>query len=66
MQNEPVDFCKWMAEIEQDPSKKAPTMTVRQFLQLRDHVMGCDSCFMRMNHVLSRAPRETFPKRSEN
>lgn len=48
------DWCKFFAGIEADHTAIAPTLTVREYMQARDHVQSCDSCFNRTERVLAK------------
>lgn len=63
---DPVDFCKYFSDIEADPSAIAPRLTIRQFLQAREHIYGCDVCFNRSERVLVKAPKDVFPSQGTN
>ncbi len=54
-----MDFCKFFSDIEKDPTAIVPPMTVRQLLEAREHVMGCDTCFNRTERVLKKAPKKS-------
>lgn len=58
---DPIDWCKYFADIEADPSAITPRLTVRQWLQAREHVYGCDSCNLRVERVLAKEPKEQLP-----
>lgn len=63
--NDPIDFCKYFADIEADPAAVPPRLTVRQFLQAQEHVYGCDACYVRMERVAARQSQQ-FPERGIN
>jgi hypothetical protein len=63
---DPVDFCKYFADIEANPAAKAPRLTIRQFLQAKEHLYTCDPCFNRTERVIAKAPKEIFPQRGIN
>lgn len=43
-----------------------PKVTVRQMQEAREHLYGCDTCFMRSERVLAKAPKQKFVKPGEN
>lgn len=61
-----MDWCKFFADIEKDPTAKVPDITVRQLFQAKEHVQGCDSCFNRTERTLAKQPKQQFPERSQN
>lgn len=48
------DWCKYFADIEADPTALTPQITVREYLQARDHLQNCDVCFNSSERVLSK------------
>lgn len=63
----PVDWCKYFQDIERDPRAITPRITVRQWLEARNHIQNCDPCSNRVDRVLASAPPESpFPKPKEN
>lgn len=61
-----TDWCKYFADIEADPYATTPQLTVRQFLQAREHIYGCDNCNNRVERVLAREPKQSGPLYGEN
>jgi len=57
MKDDKIDYCKFFSDIEKDPTALVPALTVRQYLEARDHVMNCDNCFNRTERVLQKAPK---------
>jgi hypothetical protein len=66
MMQDPIDFCKYFADIERDPRAHPPRLTIRQFYAAREHVQNCDNCYNRTERVLARAPKTPFPMPGEN
>ncbi len=66
MENQINDWCKYFADIEANPAVHPPRLTIRQFLQAREHLYGCDTCFNRSERVVAQAPKEQFPERGTN
>lgn len=63
---EPIDWCKFFADIEKDPKAIVPRITVRQMIQAREHLANCDNCDLRMQRVEANAPKPKFPERGTN
>lgn len=63
MDKRKIDFCKYFADIEADPSAKTLHLSVREFLQAKQHVYDCDVCYNRMLRVTA---KEQYPDRSQN
>lgn len=49
----PKDWCQFFMDIEANPTAIIPDLTVREYLQARNHVMSCDSCLTRTERVLA-------------
>lgn len=49
-----MDFCEFFRNIEADPYAITPPITVREFIQLRDHLHSCDTCYNRSERVLAK------------
>lgn len=65
---EPIDFCKFFADIEADPKALTPSMTVRQFQMAKEHVNECKRCYDTTERVLAKEIRDNsvFPSRGLN
>jgi len=63
---EPINWCTYFANIEENPKAITPKLTVRQFMEAREHLHRCDVCFNRSERVLAAAPKDVFPKSGEN
>ncbi len=55
-----IDWCKFFANIEANPKAYPPRLTVRQQLQAREHLYGCDVCFNRSERVLAKPRQNKF------
>lgn len=62
----PIDWCRYFADLEEDPVAHPPRLTVREFIQAREHIHGCDNCHNRVERVLARDPGPQFPYRGMN
>ncbi len=40
-----MDYCAYFKSIEADPSAIAPPITVRQFQEVKLHLLQCDKCW---------------------
>lgn len=54
------DFCKYIRDIETNPRAIAPALTIREFIQLRDHVYKCAECLKCVENTLEKATPEDF------
>lgn len=51
------NWCEFFKEIEKDPTKIHSDLTVKNLVEARDHLSGCDTCNMRVERVLAKAPK---------
>lgn len=63
---DPIDWCRYFADIEKDPAAITPQLTIRQWMQMQDHVAGCDNCNLRIERVMAQMPKDEFPERGMN
>jgi hypothetical protein len=61
-----IDWCNFFSTIERNPSAITPRLTVRQFIQAREHLYGCDTCFNRVERVMTKMPKVQFPEQGTN
>lgn len=66
MERRKIDWCSYFKKLEDDPSAMTPNITVREFMQAREHLYGCDACFNRSERVIAKAPKDPFPKMEKN
>lgn len=64
---EPINWCKYFADIEADPQAITPRVTVKQlYIDAVEHIRSCEKCNASVDRVYSQMPKETFPKPGEN
>ena len=54
------EWCEWFRKIEEDPFAIVHNVTPRLLIEAKEHINSCDTCYMRHNRVLAKAPPETF------
>jgi hypothetical protein len=60
------EMCEYFKKVAADPSALAPPLTVREFLQLRQHILVCQECSDLVDKTLENAPPDRGPQVSEN
>jgi len=57
-----IDFCRFFADIEADPTAVVPQLTVIQYLLARQHILLCETCYDRCERVAEQNPKKNeFP-----
>lgn len=54
-----INWCKFFADIEADPTKIVKGLTVRQMIQAKLHINECQDCMDRADRVLANKPKDT-------
>lgn len=57
-----IDYCRYIKDIEANPRAIALALTIREFMQLRDHVYECAECMRRVDNTLEKATPEDFER----
>lgn len=55
------DWCEFFRAIEADPTAITPQITVREYLQAREHLGSCDVCYNSSERVLSKYSQKDKP-----
>lgn len=56
-----MNYCKFVANIEKDPTAIINDLTIRDYLGLRNHVASCTKCQESMDRVLANEPPDHIP-----
>ena len=54
------DWCRFFADIEADPEAIVSGLTIGDLMAAREHLVGCDACYLRSERVLAQAPKPTI------
>ena len=60
------NFCDFFAQIEADPSAIIKDFTVRDYLNARMHIQGCEQCKERQDRVLAKSPKNSKIEFNQN
>jgi len=59
-------WCEWILYTQEHPHKKVEKMTVKEFIQLQQHVDKCRQCLVIVDEVIEKNPTKLYPKHLEN
>jgi len=54
-------MCAFFKEIEKNPKRLVTGLTVRDYVELSDHLEGCDECYKVVQRVDASNPHRSLP-----
>ncbi len=60
------NWCEWMNYTETHPYDTVHGFTIKDFMELRDHIQTCMKCNQKADKILNETPPKNYHKHLEN